>query len=111
LSRRDALSGALAERAGQGANPQYLFHRLEFDGQAIIIQNVEPKRMAIGREADAKFFELFAALTFKIVQLRKDSLTTTGREWTRRNGLIRVHLVSIRRSFFLPFGWAYSPLY
>jgi hypothetical protein len=28
-------------------------------------------------------FEIFAVLTFKIVQLREDSLTTNGREWTR----------------------------
>src|SRR5258708_5247811 len=45
-------------------------------------------------------------LTFKIVQLHEDSLTTNGREWTRRNVFVSHPLVSIRGSFFFPSGWA-----
>ena len=45
-------------------------------------------------------------LTFKIVQLHEDSLTTNGREWTRRNVSDSRPLVSIRVSFFVPSGWA-----
>src|SRR5260221_13386415 len=45
-------------------------------------------------------------LTFKIVQLHEDSLTTNGREWTRRNVSDSRPLVSIRGSFFVPSGWA-----
>src|SRR5258707_2002463 len=45
-------------------------------------------------------------LTFKIVQLHEDSLTTNGREWTRRNVSDSRPLVSIRGSFFVPSVWA-----
>src|SRR5260221_3590253 len=45
-------------------------------------------------------------LTFKIVQLHEDSLTTNGREWTRRNVSDSRPLVAIRGSFFVPSGWA-----
>jgi hypothetical protein len=42
---------------------------------------------------------IFAVRTFKIVQIRGDSLTTNGRELTRRNGLISRPLASIRGCF------------
>jgi hypothetical protein len=43
-------------------------------------------------------------LTFKIVQLRENSLTTKGREWSDSRPL-----VSIRGSFFVPSGLGYAP--
>jgi hypothetical protein len=44
----------------------------------------------------------YPEFSFKIVQLHEDSLTTNGREWTRRNVSDSRPLVSIRGSFFVP---------
>jgi hypothetical protein len=53
---------------------------------------------------------ILAVLIFEIVQFRGDSLTTNRREWTRMLCLYSCQLVSIRGSFFLPFGWGDAPL-